>query len=883
MKINSIVGIMPAAKDLKTLGQFLTAFEKKIPEGCAVMILPDAEELSDFDSMLAWLYHSTILPVMVAHPNMQILQRQVYVIPNTASLILDNPTLQLAPSTADNLSVPDTFWKALSSSGISGLAAVVLAAEPGKMMHLNAINEAGGITLFCLPDELGLTANPHLPDDKTFNYIQPPADLALTTANFLNLFNLPDSKNRELDEGLLEAGSLTPTIYENQPETSVSKSEDEYSTLIYAEVPDIPPLALPPVQEDLANLLLNTQTAILFFDHELRLQHYNNLALQYATLTNRDLEAIHFLIPLPNILNEAREVLRTGTSLEYYLPDGSGRPTTVKVFLRTGVNPSGIGISFTPISRFEHLQQRFQLLANELETQGLEHIRTIIKLRQEVATNETQRQLLESVLGNMGEGVLATNEQGMVILLNEVVKQITGLHQVNTNLIEWVEQNYRFYLPSGSIKISGLQQPFVRALKGHPVVGEEWSVVHLQSSEERFWQIHSRPYKSNNKGEESGVVIVISDITDRKKAELALKNSEQTQKALLDAVPDLMFRVNREGIYLDYIPEKTDNPIPSAAFVGNKMTDLLPREVAEEVMDLLRLSLDTMEVKTYPFDYVGNVIKFYEVRFSPISHQEALGIVRDVTDMIVGKDALQRGTKHYRKLINVSSFPVLVCNRKGEIISANPASARLLNAAEESELTGKFIEDFVIKKHRLLLREAIKNGFVEAESLKTKPLTFITFNNNEVEAVVTGSIITYDNKLSAQIILQDITPLMNWEKAYQLFADSITEAAIWLDASKLEIVNCNQAFLNLLRIRQKKEAVKKKLLQYSASHQSDGSSSATGLSQIMKQIANSKEDNSLFAWRFKSTEGAEINTQITLKPFTASGNGIWLVIIQPVY
>ncbi len=532
---------------------------------------------------------------------------------------------------------------------------------------------------------------------------------------------------------------------------------------------------------------------------------------------------------LPDVVEDARRVLKNAETIEYYVPDESGRPTIVKIFVRTGVNPRGLGISFTPVILFEHLQHRFQLLADELESQGLEHIRTIIKLRHEVEINETQRQLLESVLSNMGEGVLATNEVGQVILLNEVAKQIIGLTQPNTHLQEWVEQQYHFYPTTDSTAVLHLQHPIERAIQGNAIVAEEWLVVNKQTLEECYWQIQSRPYKNTKTVPGSGAVMVISDITHRKKSEIALKNSEQTQKALLDAIPDLLFRVNQEGVYLDYIPEKTSNPIPAAAFIGNKITDLMPKEVAGEIMEQLQLSLQTLQVQTYPFDYVGNVIKFYEARFSPINHQEALGIVRDVTDMIVGKDALKRGTRHYQKLISISSFPIIICNRKGEIISANPATAQLLEANNASELQGKFIEDFVSRKQRPLIREAIKNGFVEALSLGTSALTLITQNDKEVEVAVSGSVITYDNQLAAQIVLQDISPKLKWENQYHLLADTISDALVWIDPNKLLITNCNTAFLTLLNCKHKKEVVKKKWIRFSPSHQADGNLSSAQL------------------------------------------------------
>ncbi len=882
MKLSSIVGIALTANDYTKLSQFLRAFEKNMPVGCAVLIMLSENNTADTDNdLLAALYSATTLSVEIAHHNTPLEAGKVYAILRSENFILHHLTFQLASVTEENSTTTSNFWQSLATTGINGIAALAMSAEPYMVQHIHTVSEAGGITVLCQPDETNLS-NDQITHLRTFfNYIQSPTDLAHTVANFLQLFTLPEKQNNETDSinHSLDNEGFKERREQNLSSSTTTPTDERAITLTYTSNPILPELS-PPIPTDLTNLLQTTQTAILFFDHQLELQQFNSLALQYSNLAQTELSKMSFRMMLPDVVEDARRVLKNAETIEYYVPDESGRPTIVKIFVRTGVNPWGLGISFTPVILFEHLQHRFQLLADELESQGLEHIRTIIKLRHEVEINETQRQLLESVLSNMGEGVLATNEVGQVILLNEVAKQIIGLTQPNTHLQEWVEQQYHFYPTTDSTAVLHLQHPIERAIQGNAIVAEEWLVVNKQTTEERYWQIQSRPYKNTKTVPGSGAVMVISDITHRKKSEIALKNSEQTQKALLDAIPDLLFRVNQEGVYLDYIPEKTSNPIPAAAFIGNKITDLMPKEVAGEIMEQLQLSLQTLQVQTYPFDYVGNVIKFYEARFSPINHQEALGIVRDVTDMIVGKDALKRGTRHYQKLISISSFPIIICNRKGEIISANPATTQLLEANNASELQGKFIEDFVSRKQRHIIREAIKNGFVEALSLGTSALTLITQNDKEVEVAVSGSVITYDNQLAAQIVLQDISPKLKWENQYHLLADTISDALVWIDPNKLLITNCNTAFLTLLNCKHKKEVVKKKWIRFSPSHQADGNLSSAQLPLLIHQALNNEQERK-FLWRFENMEGLPMDVKVTLQPFTATDAGNWLAVIQP--
>ena len=51
-----------------------------------------------------------------------------------------------------------------------------------------------------------------------------------------------------------------------------------------------------------------------------------------------------------------------------------------------------------------------------------------------------------------------------------------------------------------------------------------------------------------------GVIEIELDITMRKDAERALEKSQQRSRALLDAIPDLLFIFNNSGNFIDYHP-----------------------------------------------------------------------------------------------------------------------------------------------------------------------------------------------------------------------------------------------------------------------------------------------------------------------------------------
>ncbi|WDT78917.1 MAG: PAS domain S-box protein [Candidatus Manganitrophus sp.] len=78
-----------------------------------------------------------------------------------------------------------------------------------------------------------------------------------------------------------------------------------------------------------------------------------------------------------------------------------------------------------------------------------------------------------------------------------------------------------------------------------------------------------------------GIIGVSFDLTERKQAEEALMRSEEKNRALLNAIPDMMFQLRRDGTILDFKKAKNIEPlVPPGEFLGKNLADILPPEVA---------------------------------------------------------------------------------------------------------------------------------------------------------------------------------------------------------------------------------------------------------------------------------------------------------------
>ncbi|MBN1487244.1 MAG: PAS domain-containing protein, partial [Anaerolineae bacterium] len=124
-----------------------------------------------------------------------------------------------------------------------------------------------------------------------------------------------------------------------------------------------------------------------------------------------------------------------------------------------------------------------------------------------------------------------------------------------------------------------------------------------------------------------------------------LRASEAHNRALLAAIPDLVFVLTQEGVFLNCTQkEGLTLLLPPEQFIGRHMAEVLPPDVAQIAQENIDRALETGAVQCYEYELLlpGDVTpRIYEARLSLSSEGQVLVVSRDVTDYKDAVAALQ--------------------------------------------------------------------------------------------------------------------------------------------------------------------------------------------------------------------------------------------------
>ena len=238
---------------------------------------------------------------------------------------------------------------------------------------------------------------------------------------------------------------------------------------------------------------------------------------------------------------------------------------------------------------------------------------------------------------------------GLVTYVNRASAEIIGLpvdEIVGRNFYDLVPAEYRETVKSAFASLTP-QKPLI---------------IYEHYNRERLFRWKNRAV-FNEAGELKEYFTVGEDITESKVAEESLLGSEARNRALVNALPDLIFRYSRDGYYID-AEIKDDKRLTEAGrrlhregrLIGSNIKDVLSPEMAKTVASTIArvIKNDKLQVLEYSYMVEGKV-RHHEARMVKSGPEEVMSIVRDITDRKIIEESLRYQLEFEKLVARISS------------------------------------------------------------------------------------------------------------------------------------------------------------------------------------------------------------------------------------
>jgi len=185
-----------------------------------------------------------------------------------------------------------------------------------------------------------------------------------------------------------------------------------------------------------------------------------------------------------------------------------------------------------------------------------------------------------------------------------------------------------------------------------------------------------------------GLLVQWRDITERKRTEEALRQSEARNQAFLKVLPDVMFRISRDGTYLDAIASYGNKLLlPPPEIIGLSVREVLPPELADRMMQHIEQALVTDAIQVFEYQMlVKGELRSREQRVIKSGADEVLAIARDITD----RKRAEQTVVQQAQIIDQIHDAVIACDLNGMVTSWNKGAEKMYGYGEH-EAIGKHI------------------------------------------------------------------------------------------------------------------------------------------------------------------------------------------------
>ncbi len=313
-----------------------------------------------------------------------------------------------------------------------------------------------------------------------------------------------------------------------------------------------------------------------------------------------------------------------------------------------------------------------------------------------------------------------------------------------------------------------------------------------------------------------GIVVNLRDITERKRAEEALRESEAKLKLYLENSPDGIYISDVGGNFL-YGNREAERitGYPRGELLGKSFLklSLLPPEHLQKAAQLLELNMAGKPTGPDEFELVrkdGSRVSV-EISTYPIGEGaklEVIGIARDITERKRMEDELLR----LSDAVKMSKDSIVISNLEGRIIEANEAALKMHGMENKADLVGKDALEMIAPEDRERVADEVLKALAAGGRISAE-YHVIAKDGRKFLVEASISVMTDRNgePTGYMAITRDITERKRMEEELRLLSDAVrmTSESIAIADLKGKILDINEAGLRMYGLDDRADLVGK--------------------------------------------------------------------------
>lgn len=302
-----------------------------------------------------------------------------------------------------------------------------------------------------------------------------------------------------------------------------------------------------------------------------------------------------------------------------------------------------------------------------------------------------------------------------------------------------------------------------------------------------LWSIVSASPLFDGSGRYAGALLMVNNITERKRAEDALMESRELYSALAETAQDFILVIDRE-LRVRYM-----NSYSLAHFglereqaVGKGLDDLFPPGVAEKFRGyLLRVFATGENLRSEDKAPIGGKDLWLDTSLTPLKGgtgeikavivNSVLGIARDITGRKMTELELRDAKERAERYFEHAGVIFLILGRDNKITRLNRKGCQTLGVTKDSAIGADWFDSFLpenIREDRRRAFEKIVSGEVRVDSFES---TVVTSGGSERLIAWHNTALRDDNGLITAVLFsgEDITEAREAEEALRQRVDEL--------------------------------------------------------------------------------------------------------------